>query len=46
MLEVQEAYEEQAQLRALLGEPKAPGCPTCGHHLAPLKRRPSFHPAM
>ncbi|MFO0679214.1 MAG: hypothetical protein U0169_21985 [Polyangiaceae bacterium] len=46
MQEVQEAYAERAEARAIFGEPKFPGCPTCGHHLVMLKRRPSFHPAM
>ncbi len=46
MEQVQAAYEEAQSLNsAMLGMPKLPPCPECGHHLTPVQKRASVHPS-
>jgi hypothetical protein len=44
MVEVQAAYAEIQQVKAMLGAHTNPPCPACGHHTTTPFRRPSNRP--
>jgi len=44
-MRIQAAHEERRSENIALGAPDVPGCPACGHHNVPVKRK-SIRPAM